>query len=249
MNLTSENFVEFVTVISKRLQQYDDAERIWETANTINDELGGTALNVAVTLGNGGGIAWARSSMSDEWLGRYEEAGYSAIDPFVHSLLAGEPEVMVDCGTLDPSDPAYRLNHDLKAYGYGSLFATAWSSPTNDARAMIVYCASDRLADVEIRIGLDRLRIIHAIFASHMSVPGDLSKKGFLNVGTAPLTPRERDILSLLARGLRNDQIAFKAQIAEVTVRKHLTVIRSKLQASTREQAIAIAVKQGLITP
>lgn len=249
MILTPENFIHYVSGISNRFQDFEDPEKIWQTANGIMLELGGSALNVAVTSDSGQEIAWARSSMTKEWLEHYQAAQYHLVDPFVDVLITGKAEVTADCGTLDKSDPAYQLNHDLKAFGYGSLFATACRNMASQARIMIVFCSADRLADIESSIGFDRLRIIHAVLASHIMVPVDRSGAGFLNIHTSPLSAKERNVLGLLARGLRNDQIAFAAEIAEVTVRKHLITIRAKLGADTREQAVAIAVKQGLIAP
>ena len=56
---------------------------------------------------------------------------------------------------------------------------------------------------------------------------------------------REKDVLRYLAAGLRNDAIASKLGIAEITVRMHITSARRKLGAATREQAIALAMRSG----
>jgi DNA-binding CsgD family transcriptional regulator len=63
------------------------------------------------------------------------------------------------------------------------------------------------------------------------------------------LTARERECLLWLSRGLRNDDIAEKLSLSRSTVEFHLVNVRRKLNASTREQALAIAVHDGLITP
>ncbi len=63
------------------------------------------------------------------------------------------------------------------------------------------------------------------------------------------LTARERECLLWLSRGLRNDDIAEKLSLSRSTVEFHLVNVRRKLNASTREQALAIAVQGGLITP
>lgn len=63
------------------------------------------------------------------------------------------------------------------------------------------------------------------------------------------LTPRERECLLWIAKGERNDSIAHRLKVARATVDFHISNARRKLNTRTREQAIAIAVKQGLITP
>ncbi len=66
-------------------------------------------------------------------------------------------------------------------------------------------------------------------------------------VGPETLTPRELDVLRLLARGLENKEIAAELVIAERTVKFHLSSIQSKLGAGNRTEAVVIAARQGLI--
>ena len=63
------------------------------------------------------------------------------------------------------------------------------------------------------------------------------------------LSPRERECLLWLCKGLRNDAIADRMGITRVTVEMHLRNCRQKLNARTREQAVVTAIKQGFITP
>jgi NarL family two-component system response regulator LiaR len=61
------------------------------------------------------------------------------------------------------------------------------------------------------------------------------------------LTDREREILSMLARGLTNPQIAERLMISVSTVNFHVHNILDKLGAKTRTEAVTIAVREGLI--
>ena len=61
------------------------------------------------------------------------------------------------------------------------------------------------------------------------------------------LTPRELQCLSLLARGHSNEGIAKEIGIKSPTVAMHLANARTKLNAASREHAVAIAVARGLI--
>jgi NarL family two-component system response regulator YdfI len=61
------------------------------------------------------------------------------------------------------------------------------------------------------------------------------------------LSPRESEILNLLADGLANKEIAWRLKISEHTVKFHLTSIFNKLDASTRAEAVAIGARRGLI--
>ncbi len=64
-----------------------------------------------------------------------------------------------------------------------------------------------------------------------------------------PLTKREREILSLLAEGLSGAQIAGELVLSPETVRTHVRNAMAKLGASTRSQAVALALKSNEITP
>jgi DNA-binding NarL/FixJ family response regulator len=62
-----------------------------------------------------------------------------------------------------------------------------------------------------------------------------------------PLTPRERDVLRLLADGNSNEAIGGALSISPQTVRTHVQKAMEKLGATTRIQAVAIAVRDSLI--
>jgi DNA-binding NarL/FixJ family response regulator len=61
------------------------------------------------------------------------------------------------------------------------------------------------------------------------------------------ITPREREVLHLLAEGLTNRQIAERLVLSEHTVHRHVTNILRKLDLPTRTAAAAHAVRAGLV--
>ena len=62
-----------------------------------------------------------------------------------------------------------------------------------------------------------------------------------------PLTARERDVLCMLSEGLGNKEIAARMKISEHTVKFHVASILGKLGASTRTEAVSVALRRGLI--
>lgn len=62
-----------------------------------------------------------------------------------------------------------------------------------------------------------------------------------------PLTPREIEVLQLMAEGLTNKAIARQLEISEHTVKFHINTILSKLYASSRTEAVVRATRAGLI--
>ncbi len=61
------------------------------------------------------------------------------------------------------------------------------------------------------------------------------------------LTPREIEILTLLASGLANKQIAHRIKISDKTVRNHISNIYEKVKVVDRSQAVLYAVRKGLV--
>ena len=65
----------------------------------------------------------------------------------------------------------------------------------------------------------------------------------------AALSPREREVLELLARGCRVRQAAHELGLSPETVQTHIRNAMRKLNARTRVQAVAIAVEAGVVSP
>lgn len=77
------------------------------------------------------------------------------------------------------------------------------------------------------------------------ALQGFLPAPGTESGAFAALTPRERELVHLLAEGLDNHQIAAHLEISEKTVRNHVSTVLSKLGTDTRAQAIVAARKAG----
>jgi DNA-binding CsgD family transcriptional regulator len=80
---------------------------------------------------------------------------------------------------------------------------------------------------------------------SRLSEGADLGEEEFLLL--EPLTDRESEILNLLAEGLSNPQIAGRLKLSRNTVKFHVSSIIGKLGAKSRTEAVALALRRGLI--
>ena len=64
---------------------------------------------------------------------------------------------------------------------------------------------------------------------------------------TGTLTPREIEVLAMMAEGAANKAIAWKLHISEHTAKFHVASILNKMNAGTRAEAVALGIKRGLI--
>lgn len=74
----------------------------------------------------------------------------------------------------------------------------------------------------------------------------ELSRPAQQPLTTDPLTPREVEVLQVIARGLSNQEIADELFVSEATVRTHVSNILSKLHLASRTQAALYALREGL---
>jgi len=72
--------------------------------------------------------------------------------------------------------------------------------------------------------------------------------RGEVPPGGLSLTPREREVLEALARGLGNKQIAAELGVSERTVKFHVSSLFAKLGAGNRTEAVTIAARAGLVS-
>ena len=72
--------------------------------------------------------------------------------------------------------------------------------------------------------------------------------RGEASTGGPSLTPREREVLQALARGLGNKQIAARLGVSERTVKFHVSALFEKLGAGNRTEAVTIAARAGLVS-
>jgi DNA-binding NarL/FixJ family response regulator len=86
------------------------------------------------------------------------------------------------------------------------------------------------------------------VYNSEMSSPRRAASRGApADELSEPLTPREREVLRLLASGLGNKEIAVKLKISEHTAKFHVASILGKLGAASRTEAVSIGMRNGLI--
>jgi len=131
---------------------------------------------------------------------------------------------------------------DLDDYVYEALRAGASGFLLKDARA------EELCGAVRTVAGGDALlspAITRKLIESYTRRPPGSQH----SVALADLTPRELDVLRLLARGLSNADIARELVVGDATVKTHVARIFSKLGLHDRAQAVVLAYETGLVQP
>jgi DNA-binding NarL/FixJ family response regulator len=93
----------------------------------------------------------------------------------------------------------------------------------------------------------DLVEVIRQVHAGKKRIPAEVAAQLAEYFGDDALTEREMDVLRHVASGNRNRQIGERLFISEETVKVHIKHIMEKLGASDRTQAVAIAVRRGII--
>ena len=91
------------------------------------------------------------------------------------------------------------------------------------------------------------VEMIRKVHAGAKSIPTEIAAHLAEHLGDEFLTRREVDVLQKMAGGNRNRDIAEQLFISEETVKGHVKHIMEKLRASDRTEAVAIAVRRGII--
>jgi DNA-binding NarL/FixJ family response regulator len=141
--------------------------------------------------------------------------------------------------------------------GIDAMLAIRAESP--DARIIILTTFE---GDVEIQRALqagahgyllkstppnELVQAIRQVHAGKKRVPPNVAAQLAEHMGSESLSAREVEVLRQIAQGNRNREVAEKLFISEETVKVHVKHIMDKLGANDRTQAIAIAVKRGII--
>ena len=149
---------------------------------------------------------------------------------------------------------------DLQLPGIGGIAATAALRAHDAAARVLIFSTFAR--DDEVQAALDSgalgylqksasrdelLAALRAVAVGKRHLQPDLSRRlAALRLGPV-ITPREREILALIAAGRANKEIAAQLNISEDTVKRHVSHILEKLDVNDRAQATAEAIRRGIV--
>ncbi len=159
--------------------------------------------------------------------------------------LQATRELLADHADRDAPKVLMLTTFDLDEYVYEALRAGASGFLLKDAPAAELVHAVRVVAAGDALLAPSVTRRLIADFAKRPPA------RTTAPVGPphSPLTPREEEVLTLIARGLSNAEISDTLVIAEQTTKTHVGRILMKLQLRDRAQAVVFAYESGLVTP
>ena len=124
------------------------------------------------------------------------------------------------------------------------IVLTSYSGDVQISRALRSGARAYLLKDMLRKELLDTIRAVHA---GHKRLSSEAATGIAEHSTDETLTPRETDVLRLIAAGNANKEIAAQLGLTEETVKHHVKNILSKLGANDRTHAVTIALKRGII--
>ena len=190
--------------------------------------------------------------------GRYDVVGRAASVEELEEVLAGagaEPEVVVMDAGSEPSAAllaaisASDIAHESVLILLADHSLPRWSAEAirRGARAVLPADIPSEQLQAAIEAALHGLLVIHPYQISAVGAARLAAATENPNGLVEPLTRRESEVLQMLAAGLANKEIAAKLNLSDHTVKFHVAAILGKLGASSRTEAVAVGIRNGLI--
>ena len=135
---------------------------------------------------------------------------------------------------------------DLDEYVYDALRAGASGFLLKDATAERLF---DAVRVVAAGDALLAPAVTRRLISEFARIRAPAPRRGRPAPALAALTPRETEVLRLIAEGLSNPEIAGRLVVTEETVKTHVSRVLAKLGLHGRSQAVVAAYESGLVVP
>ena len=189
----------------------------------------------------------ARRAMAD-LIGRIPDGEVAGmVDPGAAPAFSRDrsrPDVVL-WETAAESADLHRLT-ELRRHGLPVVVLTTTSEQARRVRAFGALAVLPRGVDSQA-LSAAMAAVLEGLMVSDPSLEPPPSEAPFPEEGSESLTPRELQVLTLVAEGHSNKAIAARLGIRESTVKDHVNSLLDKLGAQSRTEAVTLALRRGLI--
>ena len=217
-------------------------------------------MTIRVLLADDQTLVRAAFAMLVESARDMEVVGQAATGREAVELVRGErPDLVVmdiRMPDLDGIEATRLIAADEDLAGVRVLVLTTYDTDENIVEALRAGASGFLVKDTRPAELLDAIRTVAA--GEALLSPGPTARliERFLRSPSAPatggpdcLSDREREVLTLLARGLNNTEIGEALGLSPLTAKTHVSRIMGKLGARDRAQLVIVAYESGLVTP
>lgn len=234
-----------------RLAACQAPDAFWSCAAALLQDLGSDWATAGTAASTGAAIA-VRTSTPAALMADYVGERLYLEDPWMAHCARSETPDRLDTDAAAPSallGHRSRLARLFRDNGVRSAILIPCYGGTRTGGIVLYARSAEAAARLASPEGNAEARLVTALVAAHYRPDEDHSRSAGAYAFANPLSPREREALLWLSQGLQTSRIADRMGIREVTVGKHFATLRAKLGARTREQALAIAIRDRLIAP
>ena len=196
------------------------------------------------------GKAYVFTTLPLQWVARYDQMAYVEVDPRITMTWDSAIPLIWDQGTVrGRGERSDAFLDDALTHGIASGVSFMFHGP-RDSHVLVALNSGVEHIDHMRREAIARNLPDILMFGHYFH---EIFMRAVIEAGAspraagAPLSKREQECLTLAAHGLTSDDIAFKLDIRARTVQFHFDSIRSKLGASNRQEAVALAVQSGIV--
>jgi DNA-binding NarL/FixJ family response regulator len=183
--------------------------------------------------------------------------GAQAVD-LAHQLRADVVLMDIRMPEMDGLEATRRIAADDDMAGVKVVILTTFESDEYVYRAIRAGASGFLVKDAE---PADLIQAVRIVAAGEALLAPRVTRRLITDLASRPerpqldgqqlagLTDREREVLSLVASGLSNDEIAAQLFVSPLTAKTHVSRILTKLDARDRAQLVVLAYESGLVTP
>jgi DNA-binding CsgD family transcriptional regulator len=232
--------------------------RAWEIALEFFEQYGFHYVVYGMISKETNEIVGFHTNMPDAWIGHYMDNQYFMDDPFaLHTNKSCQSIIYSRHGESDlilpPETVSEKILNEVSYLGFDNSICIPIHNSFGEYITGFNLISDMRNRDFRMMLEEDRSNLLMAAaLVNNRMVDTSITNSkavswvpnpGYINL----LSEREIEVIKWLSAGNRNDRIAEKMSIAPVTVNFHIREVKRKLGARTREQAVAIAFRKGLL--